>query len=411
MRYLRLLNANADANAGVDASTGGLRGARGAIAGLIFGSITALGPAASAAAPPESLPAAPAALERARSGIELRAPSGREVEGLAPSSTRTRLAIMSLSAAGVPEEYAVGLTETIATQASQTGVFDTISPRQIASLLAYEKRKELLGGCVQEACYVQIAQVVKADHILAGTVSKIGDKLGLNLVLIDAREGLALKRTTRETTDPSSLMAEASQASIVVLQPVLSARRGYLKVAINVPDAAVTIDDERRSEGAGQVIPLSAGPHVLKVTKSGFYGATSDVFVRPGRVGDESVKLIPAKDTVEAYESKAHLMRYGAIATGVVAAGAAVAAGVFYSKASTNKDAVDRYANALDADRAAGRVGTLDEARSADDRFSTQQSLYLVSLGALVVSGAASLYLFFAGDDPDRYAEFHSLSK
>ena len=61
---------------------------------------------------------------------------------------------------GVPEDYAVGLTETIATEAQKTGVFDTISPKQITSLLAYEKRKELLGGCVEEKCYVQIAQVV-----------------------------------------------------------------------------------------------------------------------------------------------------------------------------------------------------------------------------------------------------------
>lgn len=326
-------------------------------------------------------------------------------------TTRTRLAVMSLSAAGVPEEYAVGLTESIATHASQTGVFDTISPKQISSLLAFEKRKELLGGCAQEACYVQIAQTVKADHLLAGNVSKIGDKLVLNLVLIDAAEGKALKRASRETTSASELMSEAAQASTIVLQPVLSSRHGFLKVAANVPDASVIVDDERRSEGVGQVIALPAGPHVLKVSQEGFYATSADVFVRPGRVTEEVIKLIPAKETIEDYESSASLMRYGAYATGVLAVAGAVAGGYFYSQASDDKAYVDRYASALDAQRAAGSVGTLEQARSAEDSFNTNQTLYLVGIGTALVSAGVSLYLFVAGDDPDRYEEFHSLQK
>jgi TolB-like protein len=334
-----------------------------------------------------------------------------DLQGALPSNAKTRLAIMALSAAGVPEEYAIGLTETIATHAANTGVFDVISPRQIQSLLAYEKRKELLGGCVEEACYVQIAQIVRADHLLAGTVAKVGDEITLNLVLLDTAKGSALKRTTRETTNASELMAEAKGAAIVVLQPVLSERRGFLKIAANVPDVEVAVDDERRIEGQGQIIPLAAGPHVLKVTRDGFYGSTSDVFVRPGRVSDEEVKLIPAKATVEAYESKAKLMRYGGYAAAVAAVGAGVVAGVFYAKATDNKNTVDHYVNALDSVRASGSVGTYDEARSADSSFSTNQTIYLVSLATAVIAGAASLYCLLAGDDPHRYDEFHSLTK
>lgn len=333
------------------------------------------------------------------------------LKDLSAPTTRTRLAVMSLSAAGVPEEYAVGLTETIATHASQTGVFDTISPKQLASLLAYEKRKELLGACTQDACYVQIAQAVKADHLLAGNVAKVGEKLVLNLVLIDAAEGKALKRTERETTSATDLMSEAAKATTIVLQPVLTSRRGFLKVAANVNDAAVIVDDERRSEGVGQVIPLSAGPHVLKISKDGFYATSADVFVRPSRVSEEVVKLIPAKETIESYETKASMMRYGGYASGAIAVGAAVVAGIFYAKASDDKQFVDRYASALDAQRASGAVGTFDEARSAQDSFSTNQTLYLVGLGTAVVAGAASVYFLMAGDDPDRYDEFHSLTK
>lgn len=325
-----------------------------------------------------------------------------------PELRTSRLAVMKLKAAGVPEEYAEGLTETIATAAARTGVFETVSPAQIGSLLAYEKRKELLGGCVEEACYVQVAQAVKAPHLIGGSVAKVGDKVVLNLVLIDASEGRALKRTERETTSASALMSSARAATTVVLQPLLEARQGYLKVAVNVPDAGLIVDDERRVEGAGQVIALAAGPHVLRVNRDGFYATTADVFVRPGRVSVEEVNLIPAKETVQDYESKANLMRWGAYGTAAVAVGAAVASGIFYGRATTNKSTVDQYSQALDVER--GGAAAYDEALSARDSFSTNQGLYIGLLGTAVVSAGVSLYLFLSGDDPDRYEEFHGVN-
>jgi hypothetical protein len=324
----------------------------------------------------------------------------------APTS-KTRLAVMGLQAAGVPEEYAAGITETIAGAADGTGVFDTVSPRQIQSLLAYESRKELLGGCVEEKCYVQVAKLVRAPHLVGGTVAKVGERLSLNLVLLDALEGKALKRTTDETDDPSKLMETARRAIIVLLQPVLSARRGYLKVAVNVPDAAIIVDEGRRSEGVGQVIELAAGPHILTVQHDGFYQTTSDVFIAPGRVATEDVKLIPAKETIETYESSAKWMRYGAYTTAVLAVGAAVAGGVFYARATNDLNIVNDYAALTDAERAGMDAGPIYE---ANDSFSTNQALYLSFLAGAVVSAGVSLWLFLAGDDPDRYEEFRSLA-
>ena len=64
---------------------------------------------------------------------------------------------------------------------------------------------------------------MRAQHLIAGSVAKVGDKLALNLVLIDTAQGIALKRHTEETTDPSALMDTARRALIVLLQPVLNA--------------------------------------------------------------------------------------------------------------------------------------------------------------------------------------------
>ena len=327
---------------------------------------------------------------------------------LAEAPQTTRLAVMPLSAAGVPAEYAEGLTETIATHAQETGVFETISPRQIKSLLAYEKRKELLGGCVEEKCYVQIAKVVKARHLVAGTVASVGQKLSLNLVLIDSQEGKAIKRVAKETQDASELMSLAREATIIVLQPVLSERQGFFRVAVNVPDADIKVDGELRKERAGQVIKLAAGPHVVSVSKEGFYASKLNVFVRPGRVSAEDLQLVPAKATIESYESRANLMRYAAWATGVLAVGAAVTSGIFYARATDDKSFVDNYALGLDTTQT--DPGMRMEALRRQDSFVTNQAVYLSALGGAVVSAGVALWLWLAGDDPGRYEEFHSLA-
>lgn len=325
-----------------------------------------------------------------------------------PARPRTRLAVMSVGHGDVAEELAVGITETIATTIHDTEVFETVSPKQIASLLAYEKRKDVLGACEDERCFTQVAQIVRAQHVVGGVLSKVGDKLVLNLMLIDAQTGQAEKRVSRESLVPAELLQDAKSAAITLVQPLLAERQGFIKIASNTPGAEVFIDDQRRIEGVGQVIAVAAGPHTVRVVKDGFYTATADVRVRPGRISQETVSLIPAKETIRSYESKATLMRIGAFATAGLTVGAGVLTGVFYANASDDKAVVDAYANSLEVNRS---PELRTQALEASDSFTTNQALYLTFLGTAAVSGVSSLLLFLLGDEPGRYDEFESLQE
>ena len=322
---------------------------------------------------------------------------------------KTRLAVLALKNAGTPESFVEGVTETFATSAGNTGVFEVISPRQVAAVLAYEKRKELVGTCAEEDCYLQIARLVRAKHIVGGSIAQVGKKVVLNMVLIDAARGRALGRINREAQSAAALMAAVRPAAIILLQPLLVERQGYLKVALNTDGADLVVDDRQRAEGAGQVMALAAGPHILRVDKDGFYSTTADVFVRPGRVTVEEINLIPAKATVEAYERRATWMRAGAWTTGALAVGAAIGAGVFYSQATDNKDFTDRYASALAVERA--DLGGYDRYLDERNSFDTNQGLYLGLLAGAIVSGAVSAYLFIAGDPPGRYDEYEAIAE
>ncbi|MFO0727858.1 MAG: PEGA domain-containing protein [Myxococcota bacterium] len=333
---------------------------------------------------------------------------GEPAPGIKEVDTTPKLAIMALSAQGVPEEYAASLTESIATEITRTGVFETISPRQVASILAYEKRKDALGACTTDDCYLAVARVVKAGFLIGGSLGKVGDQLVLNLILIGGDSGQALSRTKRETTNATELLEEAHRGAIVVLEPLLAKRRGYLKITANVPDAQVMVNDELRAEGVGQVISLSSGPHVVRVKKDGFYATGVDVVVQPDQVVERAITLVPAKETISAYETKATLFRVGGYASGALAIGAGVVAAIFYAKAGDNKEIVDRFADLKSIDQTAA---LRDRAKAARDDFTLDQGVYFGALGGALLFAGASTLFFLTGDDPDRYAEFSQGAK
>lgn len=322
---------------------------------------------------------------------------------------QTRIAIMQLSADGVPKAYAVGLTETVATTLDETGIFETISPKQISSVLAYEKRRDALGDCSNEECYTQIAKLLRADYLVSGSVAKVSETIVVNLALIHAEKGEVTKRVDRRLDNAAELILTIEPATISLLQPLLSDRQGYLRVSSNVDSAKIYVDDQLQIENVDQLISLPAGPHTLAIVKDGFYRASGRFSIRPGLVTSEQVTLIPAQETITKYESKANAMRYSAYATGILAVGSAFLTGYFYNQATENKLIVDSYASALESERA--QVGRRNEALSAKDSFDTNQSLYVVSLSTAVLSAAGSAFLFMFGDDPDRYEAFSELKK
>lgn len=324
-----------------------------------------------------------------------------------PPAPKSRLAIVELRTEGVPKPFARGLAETVATTIERTGVFESISPAQVGAVLAFNRRKELTGGCLDEDCYGALARAVRAEHVVGGQISKVGAALALELVLVDAASASTLKRVGREVEDPTELLAQAREATIVLLGGLLAERSGFLKIDGREGAAQVWIDDERRPEGVGQALELAAGPHVVKVSREGFYPATADVSIRPGELSTVRMDLVPAAETVAAYNSQAQALRVTAWGTGAAAIVSAALSAFFYSQATDDKNVVDTFSSAntlqqLSLDRGA--------AIAAGDSFETNQALYLTFLGTAIATGLTSIGLFSFGPDPGRYRDFDALS-
>ncbi len=325
--------------------------------------------------------------------------------GAAEPGERPRLAIIDLEAGGVPAELSRAITEVVANRTDRTGVFETVSPMQLSAVIALDKARFATGGCAEEDCFARLARAVDARHAIGGRVARAGDRLLVQLVLVDVQSAGALRREERSAGDASGLLDAAGEATVALLQPLLSERSGFLRVDANVPGAQITLNGERLAQRAGQVFPVAAGPHVVKASLDGFYPTAVDVSVRPEQVTGVQLTLVPAPETVKAYQSQANLLRSSAWITGGLAVAAGVASGLFYDQASQNREAVDSYNQLTDIERA-GRAAPVGDRND----FDTNQGLYLSLLGTAVVSGLVSAGLFLFGPDPSRFDEFGDLS-
>ncbi|NJK89512.1 MAG: PEGA domain-containing protein [Myxococcales bacterium] len=228
----------------------------------------------------------------------------------------------------------------------------------------------------------------------------------MDLVLVASKDGRALSRVNRRSKDSAALLREADKAALVLVQPLLSERSGFVKVMANAEGGGITVDDVRVPQALGQVFSIAAGPHVLRVDKEGFYPTTVDVLVRPGRVSAVDVTLVPAAETVRSYNQQASLLRTTAWITAGIAIASAAASVVFYTQASDDLNTVERFALTNDEGRA---LSSRADAIEANDRFETNQALYLTFLGTAIASGTTSLGLFLFGPDPGRYSDFDAL--
>lgn len=325
---------------------------------------------------------------------------------LAQDSAQFRLGVLQLEGEGRSQALSTAVTESLSRWAANTGIFETISPAQIRAIVQHDKRRDLFGQCKADTCYQSLGRVLEASHLVTGTLAKTGASFTLNLILIDTKTGSALRRTTRQATGVPELLKSAERGLAILLQPLLSKHQGFLRLAGNadVHEAAVAIDGVRRPERIGKLVTLAAGPHVLRVTREGFYPLEIDVMIRPTRITEHRLELIPAPDTIANYERKARRARFTAWTTAALSLTTGVLAAYFYDQASGHKAVSDGYALAV-ANNQNPEV-SLSRAVQAEDAFGSNQTLYLSLLGGAVVSGMVSTYLFSTGGAPDRYEEF-----
>jgi len=318
---------------------------------------------------------------------------------------KTKIAVFDLNDAGVGAEVTSLLTGRVCTRLSELGIFDVISNEDVKNILIL-KQKNMLLGCRNESCFVDIGDVLGVVYLVTGQVGKVGEKYVIGLQRIDVKASKVVRRIDRQFEGSvERLLAEVANASYKVVEDVLEAQSGKVLLSVSEEGADISVDDKIVGASPMKQLSLPAGPRDIRVSKKGFVDWTRTIQVEPNGAQMLEVTMIPSAEFISAYEDRAKNMRMWAWIT--LGAFVALEAGAIGLRTYTflEYDPIeDDYANGNYRGMTASEFW-----QKYHDDMDLAEVLDYTALGlgiAGVGLGVLSLYFFLEGDDPDRYEKF-----
>jgi TolB-like protein len=129
---------------------------------------------------------------------------------------RLKLAIMELKVGqGLDARAGATLTAILTADAARAG-FEVISQADIASMLAFQKQRQML-GCSDDGCLAEIGGALGADYLVSGEAARVGTRDHLALTLLDARRAKVVGRASGFSEAGDDTLAVAVQQRLRAL--------------------------------------------------------------------------------------------------------------------------------------------------------------------------------------------------
>jgi TolB-like protein len=327
----------------------------------------------------------------------------------APSAAResVKIAVVDLTPIGTDPALSKNLTAVVVSELSRVQLLEVVSHEEILKMLSFEQNRMML-GCTDAVCLAEIGGALGVEYLVTGNVGKVGERLLVNLQLIDIRQIKVVNRIKREADSEQELLTAIASGARQLIAKVLSEKPGLLMLRVLEEGANVYVDDSLRGVTPLGVVELAAGPHRLRVTKQGFVDWAKEIEISPEETQTVEITLIPSREYIEAYQSRHGALRTWAwISTGSAAAFGAAALGLFlYADQSYFPNEVEPYRNECIEKGNACEQSLRDKVEQNGSTY--DRMIYSVyALDALfVLAAGAALYCWLAGEDPDRYEQF-----
>lgn len=142
---------------------------------------------------------------------------------LAAEQAPPKLAMPGLSVLGNDERYGEFLNEHLAQQLKFEGL-DVVTNKEIASLLGFERQKQLLGcGETSTSCMAELASALGVDGVVLGDLAKFGGKTQINLKILAARDGKTLAAFSDRVDGDEAVLDSLTRSAAVLARGVASA--------------------------------------------------------------------------------------------------------------------------------------------------------------------------------------------
>ena len=330
------------------------------------------------------------------------------------AQSKVKIAVLDLKEQGVDKALAQSATSLLAAELQKLDVFKIISRDDIRNMLQFEKDKQSVGCEADTACLAEIGGALGVEYTVNGSLAKIGDGYILTLALSNTKSASVENRTTENIAKQDQIVAAVAKNARILVSKILKGREGSLVLTVAEEGALVKVDGQ--AKGSTPIkgrLPLSWGPHLLEVEKTGFVTYTEDIAIPARQALAKSIALVPSNDFIERYEGSAKKMRVGAwLTTGLAVAGIATAV-AFNQMSSTTE-------NKFLADRSAYASGTIPANTTADKLLADMKDLsnkgssqvFIARLGLGIGAAALALgtYFWVAGEDPHKYDNYRDVA-
>ncbi len=336
----------------------------------------------------------------------------------ADNKPNPRMAVPDFLTTPGNEPLAAMMAGSVATEIDRTGLFFVTTSDQVRALLSLERQKQLL-GCPDDSCNSDIGSSLGVDYLVNGRLTRLTDSkkatigLTLDLAIFEVKSSKRVSSRTIQASSEADLVGKLTENTAALIGPLLSGRQGFIVVIASEDGAAVKVDGAQLgTTPLAQRLQVAGGPHVIRVEKEGFTSVQKQVKVLPDQVTEESLRLTPSPDFIDAYERKQWALRIGAFIAVGVAVGGLATFGVMQGQAN------DAYGDpgvpgTFTSYRARLAVEENPEVRASAEalknQISTQLTISYVAGGLGVASAITATVLFLVGEDPNRYQSYRGV--
>ncbi len=111
-----------------------------------------------------------------------------QAAGKTPKSNKISIAVSELDGRGLQPGEASTLTDALSSHLSNTGKFRVLERGKMDVVLK-EQGFQQSGACTDEACIVEMGQLLGVDHMVTGSIGKVGKTYSVNVRMISVATG------------------------------------------------------------------------------------------------------------------------------------------------------------------------------------------------------------------------------
>lgn len=304
----------------------------------------------------------------------------------AQSESRIGIAVNDLSGKGIDKSTAEICSDRLRNELVQTGAFRVMERGEMETILK-EQGFQQSGACDDQACLVEVGQLLGVERMVSGSIGKVGDFYTISLRTVDVSTGEILSVVNEDFT---------GQVDELISKAVGNAARKLGGGTVGDGAKPVNIKEERavekntgtlsiRSKPAGADVYLNGtkaglspwenemlvpGNYALKISLKGFVAVEDSVTVNPYSTTEKSYRLKAVKSVEETAKKperkRGQVVRR--ITLGVLSAGFAGCGYVFEMKSNT---AYNTYSEVNTYDQVAHdeNWGTVDKSEKFRNAF------------------------------------------